>query len=193
MNKHSKNIIILKIKSFKIGILFALIIAFMMQSCQPSLRFATQKQDKAKPQHENTDSDNLSNFKTGDETVDALLNEAENWVGVSYQYGGESKSGADCSGFVQQVFYAVGIDIPRTSIKQFEYAENVDFADKKAGDLIFFKNKGRVNHVGIYLGQGYMIHSSTTLGVVKQSIHDTYYTNRIAGVGRIKNNKISKN
>src|SRR5690606_12938061 len=107
------------------------------------------------------------------------------WLGVPYKYGGESKSGADCSGFVMQVFTNVGVKIPRTSSEQHQFCEQVDFVEKQAGDLIFFKKNGSVNHVGIYLGKGYMIHASTSSGVIHQSIHDSYFIDRVAGIGRI--------
>lgn len=172
--------------------------SFLFESCQPSIRFASKSQSKtvsksarsAKSPAQN--SPDLSTFKTGDELRDAIVEEAESWLGVRYQYGGDSREGADCSGFVQKVYEAVGIQIPRISSQQFDSSNRIDFVDKQSGDLIFFKNKGKVNHVGIYLGKGYMIHSSTSSGVVKQSIHDSYFLNRVAGIGRYKSNNLSK-
>lgn len=179
----------------KVALLF--IVALFIVSCQPSIRFASKSEKVEKKggtelsrkkdiEIEKLNRDkNLEEFKTGKSQTDDLIEEAESWLGVPYKYGGETKLGADCSGFVQTVYQTVGIKLPRTSSQQFKSANLVEFADKKAGDLVFFRNKGVVNHVGIYLGKGYMIHASTSSGVITQSIHDSYFINRIAGVGRV--------
>lgn len=184
---------------FTVILLFIFVVT-LFQSCQPAVRFTsksdTQKSSKianAKKSAVDTKESRTEkqieiekmDFTTGDDFVDEIILTAESWLGVPYKFGGESKSGADCSGFVMQVFSDSGINLPRTSRQQFEFAAPVNFVEKKAGDLIFFKNKGTVNHVGIYLGKGYMIHASTSSGVIRQSIHDSYFINRVAGVGRI--------
>ncbi|MBX3044155.1 MAG: C40 family peptidase [Candidatus Kapabacteria bacterium] len=182
------------------GIVLLIFITIVVQSCQPSVRFATKSgasnQSKASKgskstkeieidKLENTDKFKTSYFLTGDTFTDNLIKIAESWLGVPYRYGGESRTGADCSGYVMQVFSEAGVKLPRTSSQQHGFAESIDFTNKQPGDLIFFKNKSAINHVGIYLGKGYMIHASSSQGVIRQSIHDDYFMTRVAGVGRI--------
>ncbi len=196
----NKNILNFITSRLTIYILLIFLMSLLFESCQPSVRFASKIQTKTKTMSKSVrssklpaqNSEDLSSFKTGKEFNDAIITEAESWLGVRYQYGGTSKSGVDCSGFVQKVYEAVGTQLPRTSNQQFDSSERIDFVDKQSGDLIFFRNQGKVSHVGIYLGQGYMIHSSTSSGVVKQSIHDSYFLNRVAGVGRFKSSNLSK-
>jgi lipoprotein Spr len=114
-----------------------------------------------------------------------IVSEAFSWLGTPYRYGGDSRSGVDCSGLVAQVYGALGISVPRTSRTQYENSERVKTEKLQQGDLIFFSNGAIVNHVGIYIGNGEMIHASSSRGVIKQAVSDEYYTRRFAGVGRV--------
>lgn len=72
---------------------------------------------------------------------------------VPYVWGGTSwDKGMDCSGFVQQTFKQVGINLPRTSEQQASFCKKIDKKDAKPGDLIFFDEHGDVGHVAIYAG-----------------------------------------
>ncbi|PHV72052.1 hypothetical protein CS063_00815 [Sporanaerobium hydrogeniformans] len=86
---------------------------------------------------------------------------AKQFVGNPYVYGGNSlTNGVDCSGFTQQVMKHFGISISRSSSAQ--YANNgyaVGKNELQKGDLLFFGYKGRVSHVGIYIGGGQMVHA----------------------------------
>ncbi|MDT0276675.1 C40 family peptidase [Blastococcus goldschmidtiae] len=79
--------------------------------------------------------------------------------GKPYQWGGTGPGGFDCSGLVYSSFRALGVNVPRTSRAQSTAGHYVSRADLRAGDLIFFYSP--VGHVGIYLGYGVMVHSST--------------------------------
>lgn len=87
---------------------------------------------------------------------------AKRHLGTKYVWGGNGKIGHDCSSFTQEVFEQNGIEIPRNSWKQAEVGTKIRKRDLKKGDLIFFNSKKqkRVNHVGIYLGNGKFIHAS---------------------------------
>lgn len=116
---------------------------------------------------------------------DLLVSEAYTWLGTPYRYGGNDRDGVDCSGLVAAVYGAVGISLPRTSRSQYEAVSRIEPDNLKGGDLIFFSTGTVVNHVGIYIGNGEMIHASSSRGVIKQAVADEYYTRRFAGVGRI--------
>ncbi|MBK8552449.1 MAG: C40 family peptidase [Ignavibacteria bacterium] len=86
------------------------------------------------------------------------------YINTPYLWGGTSKRGIDCSAFIQTMFYqALGIELPRTSLEQSGVGVPVEKADLKFGDLIFFDTmrKGRVTHVGMYLGNGFFAHSGS--------------------------------
>ena len=79
--------------------------------------------------------------------------------GKPYRWGGAGPNSFDCSGLVYSSYRAVGVNIPRTSRAQSTVGVRVGIHDLRAGDLIFYYSP--VSHVGIYLGYGVMIHSST--------------------------------
>jgi cell wall-associated NlpC family hydrolase len=83
-------------------------------------------------------------------------------LGTKYVWGGNGGKGYDCSGFTKEVFEQNGIEIPRNSWKQAKVGKRISKKNLKKGDLIFFNSKKqkRVNHVGIYLGNGKFIHAS---------------------------------
>ncbi|UYG07617.1 C40 family peptidase [Halomonas sp. M4R1S46] len=88
-----------------------------------------------------------------------ILAEARQTLGTPYRYGGTSSRGLDCSGLVQRVYARAGIRVPRTSRRQYERLPRIERA--RPGDLLFFATAGRgqASHVGIYLGDGEMIHA----------------------------------
>ncbi len=94
-----------------------------------------------------------------------LLRVAKDQLGVCYLYGGNSPNiGFDCSGFVQYVYKkGRGIKLPRRSADQSKIGEFVSKGDLQSGDLLFFDtaNRGHINHVGIYVGDGKFIHASS--------------------------------
>jgi cell wall-associated NlpC family hydrolase len=121
--------------------------------------------------------------------------------GHPYKYGGTRiGKGIDCSFFVQTIFKELGIHLPRTSGEQFKMGAAVDKAELKVGDLVFFKKtyysrkkKGRrgkgvtrINHVGIYIGNGEFIHATLNVKRVTISrLDENYFTIRFAGARRV--------
>ncbi len=173
-------------KNFYIFLIVA-VFAVLISGCQPSLRFVTrnstsQKETTEKPSltiEEAIKGEKLTPLKN------TILSEAEKWLGTPYCYGGSSHDCTDCSGFVLNIFLAAGIKLPRTAEQQFFYGKDINDSDKDTGDLVFFRDKSRISHVGIYLGNNEFIHASTSNGVVVQSIDDDYYKNHYAGTRRI--------
>ncbi|HPP66467.1 MAG TPA: LysM peptidoglycan-binding domain-containing protein [bacterium] len=105
-----------------------------------------------------------------------IIENAMSFINTPYRYGGMSKKGIDCSGLVKKSFEDAGIVIPRTSREQAQKGEMVPISAIKPGDLLFFGVKGRINHVGIYIGDNKFIHASKGDGkVVVANLDDSYY------------------
>jgi len=112
---------------------------------------------------------------------------AKKWIGTKYVWGGNSLTkGIDCSGFVQQVYKHFGYTTPRVSRDMAKKYKKISIDELKPGDLIFYgrvKDK-YINHVGIYIGNGQVIHSSTNYkGIAISSMY--FYS--ILKCGRIIN------
>lgn len=95
-------------------------------------------------------------------TEEDIVNTAKTFIGLPYLWAGISGFGFDCSGFTHTVYKYHGIMIPRDASVQFQHGVAVQKKNLKLGDLLFFaynNGKGRVHHVGMYVGNGQMIHS----------------------------------
>jgi len=122
-----------------------------------------------------------------------VLWEAVAALKTPYKWGGvDLKNGVDCSGFTQKVFERAGAKIPRTVAGQLSAGRRVKVEDIHIGDLVFFKDKpgGTITHVGIYAGNGRMIHSPRTgMTVRANSIFGKTYGHRLAQVRRVVESK----
>ncbi len=100
------------------------------------------------------------------EVTEAIIAEAEKLVGVPYLWGGMSSKGVDCSGLVRICHIMNGILLPRNASQQIKCGDRVELDELQRGDLVYFGTPAtddkpmRVTHVGIYLGNGRIIHSS---------------------------------
>jgi len=128
--------------------------------------------------------------------TEQLLNVANDYQGIRYQWGGMSRSGMDCSGFVKNAFNQFSIDLPRTSREMASRGERVSKSDAKPGDLIFFKNGGSrvINHVGIVIevdGDDIkFIHSATSKGVSINSTKEPYYSRGFVQINRVYDRQV---
>ena len=124
-----------------------------------------------------------------DATVQALMTEANRYLGMPYTFGGTPPSSFDCSAFVCWVFSNSGVhDLPRTTAQGiYDQCTPVSAADAKAGDIIFFTgtyNAGRpVTHVGIYCENGTMVHCGDPIQYT--SINTSYWQSHFYGFGRL--------
>ena len=116
-----------------------------------------------------------------------LLEHVDEWYGTRYRYGGTTKSGIDCSAFVQAVYLpAFALSLPRTARDQYRNSRIISATEMKTGDLVFFNTTGGISHVGIYLQNNKFIHASTSQGVTISDMFDPYYLRRFVGIGRIE-------
>jgi cell wall-associated NlpC family hydrolase len=96
---------------------------------------------------------------------DEILETAKEYLGVKYIWAANGPSAFDCSGYTKYVFKKNGITIPRYSGHQANVGIKVSFNELQKGDLVFFDTAkgfhGKVNHVGIYIGDNKFIHASS--------------------------------
>jgi hypothetical protein len=128
-----------------------------------------------------------SEYLAANPAAQGILNESAKYLGVPYLWGGTTPSGFDCSGFTQYVCNANGISIPRVADDQLHGPGTyVTRNQLEPGDLVFFGSDGYASHVGIYVGEGMMIHSPSTGKVIQYtSIDSSYYSSRFLGGKRV--------
>lgn len=111
--------------------------------------------------------------------ISRLSEQQHEWKGTRYRLGGNSKSGIDCSGFMQVTFKELfGIDLPRTTTEQAKAGERISKDELRTGDLVFFKTGRGPNgkHVGVYVKNGQFLHASTKGGVIYSDLESPYWS-----------------
>lgn len=99
-----------------------------------------------------------------------LCQYAKQFIGNKYVWGGASlTNGTDCSGFTMSVYKQYGITLPHSSVAQSKMGSAVSLSEAKPGDLVFYAKGGTVNHVGIYIGNGQVVHASNPKQGIKVS------------------------
>ena len=130
-------------------------------------------------------------WKNSDEKY-MLVKVAKSFMGAPYKYGGTTVKGLDCSAYVKKIYEIFDIQLPRSAREQFQGRLKNKKEELAVGDLVFFKTKRYVKyptHVGIYIGDGNFIHSSSghgRIGVKIDSLSSDYYTKAYTGATRIK-------
>ncbi|MET0394906.1 MAG: C40 family peptidase [Chitinophagaceae bacterium] len=117
----------------------------------------------------------------------ALLAHIDDWYGTRYRLGGTTRSGIDCSAFVQAVYLsAFAVPLPRTAREQYQSSHIISATELREGDLVFFNTTGGISHVGIYLQNNKFIHASSSSGVIISDMYEPYYVRRFVGAGRVE-------
>jgi len=112
-------------------------------------------------------------------------------LGTPYHYGGMDENGFDCSGFVCYVYLnALNKKLPHNAKMLSEYVQIYDLDELEEGDLVFFDTSGRdkINHVGIYLGNGKFIHASSgkVYSVTISDLTKGFYKRAFRWGGKVK-------
>ena len=118
---------------------------------------------------------------------DRILRTASTQLGARYRSGGcDPNTGFDCSGFTNWVFNRYGVNLPRSSREQYQVGKEVAKNSLRKGDLVFFRSKRGINHVGIYLENGKFIHSATYgKNVTISHLEEDYWRTHYAGGRRV--------
>ena len=118
-----------------------------------------------------------------------FIENAKQFLGVPYVYGGTSKNGIDCSGLIFLAGKGIGLTLPRTASQICEYSRIIEDSEKQAGDLLFFADNGvKVSHVAIYIGDNKMIHAASSgskTGVIISELSESYWKRTYYCAGRI--------
>jgi len=118
-----------------------------------------------------------------------LFSFIEDWWGAPYRLGGNSKTGIDCSNFVNTLLGAVfHMSIAGNSIQLYNQVKRLrNKAELQLGDLVFFaiNRSKRISHVGIYLENDRFVHASSSSGVVISDLKEPYWKRYYAGAGRL--------
>jgi peptidoglycan DL-endopeptidase LytE len=133
----------------------------------------------------------LKPWKSSEEKY-MLVKVAKSFVGAPYKYGGESVKGLDCSAYVKKIYDIFDVQLPRSARDQFKTGWKISKDNLAIGDLVFFKTKRYAKyptHVGIFIGDGNFIHSSSghnRLGVKIDSLSSDFYSRTYIGATRVK-------
>lgn len=137
------------------------------------------------PVHLNTNSRiDLNNINL---VENRLYRQFKTWKGTPYKYGGLSRSGVDCSGFVYLTFRTqFGILLPRSTEEQIDIGRKVTGKPLKPGDLLFFSTGFFNHHVGIYINGDNFIHASESHGVAISNLNNPYWISAFEEARRIR-------
>jgi peptidoglycan DL-endopeptidase CwlO len=113
----------------------------------------------------------LADSPAPDRTAAAAVRTALGQVGKPYRWGATGPASFDCSGLVRFAYAHAGLTLPRTSRQQWSAGRHLQVPDLRPGDLVFWAhdpaNPATIHHVGMYVGQGLMVHAPHTGALVR--------------------------
>ena len=112
---------------------------------------------------------------------------ATGFLGAPYRMGGATVKGIDCSAFVRKMYEFFDIALPRTAREQSAVGVRIDRNQLEEGDLVFFRTKKPIGHVGIYIGNNQFLHASYKSKAVRiDSLEQPYFQKRFQHAVRVK-------
>ena len=127
-----------------------------------------------------------ASYQGGSEIISQLRSAHSEWEGTPYILGGSGIGGIDCSAFIQTVFRDYfGVDLPRHTGDQLQEGSAVRRNFIRPGDLVFFRTRRGVLHVGIAMHDGDFLHASVSQGVTISNLSENYWAARYLGTRRV--------
>lgn len=166
-----------------------------MSSCASKKNTTNSKNNTSSSKHvlksKKNNLDDFANFmdvEKKDLKNEKLYFYIDNWLGTPHKMGGTTKSGIDCSGFVNNVFTEIYNEkLPRTSRDMAEQIKPKKLDKLEEGDLVFFAfGGGKIDHVGIYLQNNRFVHVSTKRGVIISNLDEIWYSKYFVKSGSFK-------
>jgi cell wall-associated NlpC family hydrolase len=124
-----------------------------------------------------------------------IIATGEKYMGVHYKHGGHAQSGFDCQGLMKFIFGKYGIDLPSGARKQSKVGTYVSRDQLKPGDLVFFstvatmkysaKSIKRIGHVGVYIGNGKVLHTYGKPGVTITNLNSKWWSSHYVTARRV--------
>ncbi|QIG88360.1 C40 family peptidase [Chryseobacterium sp. POL2] len=166
------------------SLVYILIASVTLYSCSTS-KTVSRSHSKSKSYKSTSNikkyASNNSGYKVSKDR-NSVVKDAQQYLGVPYKYGGNTKTGLDCSGLVTKVFDENSYKLPRRSSDQAEVGSSIRVEEVMPGDLLFFATAGgrNISHVGIVNnieknGEIKFIHASTSKGVIISSLNESYW------------------
>lgn len=108
-----------------------------------------------------------------------IVEDARSALGAKYGYGATGSKRYDCSGLIYSIYSKYSISLPRSTYEMVNAGTAVEKSDLQPGDLVFFKNRNKVDHVAIVSrvsrNKTWLIHSTTSQGVIETPLEDSVY------------------
>lgn len=188
------------LKKFYLLILFAFTLGIVLNSCKsavPAKGRAVHRSNPYKIKTENSaeNRDLFSHYRGKPSPfTQELLQDAQKYIGAPYKFGGNDSKGFDCSGLMCQIFKENGKILPRNSRDQGASGKEIQIAETRPGDLLFFAtgSSGQISHVGVVHtinedGEVVFLHASSSKGVTLSSLNEKYWNRAYLFARRIEN------
>ena len=147
----------------------------------------SEKQESVVTTEESKKESSNNTVVTSDNKRTDVVSTAKGYIGSKYRYGASGPNSFDCSGFTQYVFKKYGVSLNRTALAQYGNGTYVEKSNLQPGDLVMFgPSATKINHVGIYIGGGRMVHAANaSRGVTTDTINSGYYHTNYVGARRV--------
>ena len=162
-------------------LLFLLLCLVLLSSCGARKRVASERDEIRKTES-----------SAENKQIARIIENAENFLGTKYKYGGTTRKGIDCSGLIYTAFLMEDIALPRTSRDISLLGNRLDLEEVLEGDLLFFetnKNRSVINHMGLVVAVQnnviHFIHSTTSRGVIISQLTQNYWREHFVMARRI--------